>query len=61
MQSTVNGTTFELRNAGNNVIPATINTSSNQITLTPSAAFNGSTIYTVTIKGGMLGCQRFIW
>ena len=32
--STVNGTTFQLKDPGNNVIAASLNTSSNQITLT---------------------------
>ena len=31
--STVTGTTFQLRDAGNNLIPASVSTSSNQITL----------------------------
>jgi hypothetical protein len=44
--STVTGTTFQLKDAGNNVIAASVSTSSNQITLTPSAALNNSaTIY----------------
>ena len=38
--STVTGTTFQLKDAGNNVIPASVSTSSNQITLTPSACIS---------------------
>lgn len=54
--STVTGTTFQLKN-GANVIAASVNASSNQITLTPSAALAGSTVYTVTIKGGASGVK----
>jgi hypothetical protein len=55
--STVTGTTFQLRDAGNNLVAATINTSSNQITLTPSAALANSVVYTVTITGGASGVK----
>jgi hypothetical protein len=55
--STVTGTTFQLKDAGNNVIAASVSTSSNQITLTPSAAFNNSATYTATIKGGASGVK----
>ncbi len=54
---TVTGTTFQLKNASNSIIPASINTSFNQLTLTPSAVLPGSTIYTVTIKGGVSGVK----
>ncbi|MGZ8550726.1 MAG: N,N-dimethylformamidase beta subunit family domain-containing protein, partial [Chitinophagaceae bacterium] len=40
--STVTGTTFQLK-AGSTVIPATVNTASNQITLTPTSALANST------------------
>ena len=55
--SSVTGTTFQLRDAGNNLISATLNTSSSQVTLTPSAALAGSTVYTVTITGGASGVK----
>ena len=55
--STVNGTTFQLKDPGNNVIAASLNTSSNQITLIPSAALTGSTVYTATITGGSSGVK----
>jgi hypothetical protein len=55
--STVTGTTFQLRDAGNNLVAATVNTSSNQITLTPSAALANSVVYTVTITGGVSGVK----
>ena len=54
---TVTGTTFQLKNAANTVIPASINTSFNQLTLTPSAVLAGSTVYTATIKGGSSGVK----
>ena len=55
--STVTGSTFQLRDAGNNLVSATVSTSSNQITLTPSAALTASTAYTVTIVGGASGVK----
>ena len=57
MASTVTGTTFQLKDPGNNVISASVNTSSAQITLTPSAALANATTYTVTIKGGASGVK----
>ncbi len=55
--STVTTTSFELRNAANNVVTATVSTSSSQIILTPSSALAGSTTYTATIKGGASGVK----
>jgi len=55
--ASVTGTTFQLKNSGGNVIAATVNSSSNQITLTPSAALTQSATYTVTIKGGSSGVK----
>ena len=55
--STVNGTTFQLRDAGNNLVAATISTVSDQITLTPSGLLSGLTTYTATIKGGSSGIK----
>ncbi len=55
--STVTGTTFQLRDAGNNLISATVSTASNVITLTPSAPLSVSTTYNVTIVGGASGVK----
>ena len=55
--STVTGATVQLRDAGNNLVGATISVSGNQVTLTPSAALTGSTVYTVTITGGTPGIK----
>jgi hypothetical protein len=55
--STVTGTTFQLRDAGNNLISATVSTASNQITLTPAASLSASTTYNVTIVGGASGVK----
>jgi hypothetical protein len=55
--ATVTTTTFQLRNASNTLITATVNTSSNQITLTPSAPLSASTVYTATITGGSSGVK----
>jgi hypothetical protein len=55
--STVTGSTFQLRDASNNLVGATVSTSDNQITLTPSSALAGSTVYTVTITGGASGVK----
>ena len=54
---TVTGTTFQLRNASSNLVTANINVSGSQVTLTPSAVLTGSTVYTVTIKGGTSGVK----
>jgi glucose/arabinose dehydrogenase len=55
--SSVTGTTFQLRDPGNNLVSATISTSSGQITLTPSDALTGTTVYTATITGGASGVK----
>lgn len=55
--STVSTTTFQLKDAGNNVIPASVSTLSNQVTLTPSAPLANSTIYTVTVISGATGVK----
>ena len=55
--STVTSSTFQLRDAGSNLISASISTSSGQITLTPNAALTASTTYTVTIVGGAFGVK----
>ena len=55
--STVTTTTFQLRDASNNLVPATVSTSGNQITLDPPSSLSGSTVYTATITGGMSGVK----
>jgi glucose/arabinose dehydrogenase len=55
--STVTGTTFQLKDPGNNVISAGLSTSSSQATLTPSAPLANATSYTVTLKGGPSGIK----
>lgn len=55
--STVNATSFQLKDSANHVVTGTINILSNQITLTPSGALAGSTVYTATIKGGSSGVK----
>lgn len=56
--ASVTATTFQLKDANNNLVPATRSISNNnQIVLTPSAALSQSTTYTVTIKGGASGIQ----
>ena len=58
--STVTGSTFQLRDAGSNLVSATVSTSSNQITLTPTAPLTISTTYTVTIVGGASGVKDLV-
>jgi hypothetical protein len=55
--STVTTSTFQLRDAGNNLVSATVSTTTNQITLTPTSPLSGSTVYTVTITGGSPGVK----
>ena len=55
--ATVTGTTFQLRDAGNNLVPATVSTNSGQITLDPTSLLAGSTVYTATITGGATGVK----
>jgi hypothetical protein len=55
--STVTGTTFQLKDPGNNVINASLSTSSSQATLTPSAQLANTTTYTVTLKSGASGIK----
>jgi len=52
--TTINTSTFELRDAGDAVVPTTVtyNTGTNTATLTPSSALAVSTTYTATVKGG---------
>jgi hypothetical protein len=57
--STVNSSTFELRNASGSLVAAAItyNASSNTAKLAPSAMLVNSTVYTATIKGGTSGVK----
>ena len=52
--STVNASTFELRDAANALVPAAVswNAATFTATLTPSAALSPSSTYTVTLRGG---------
>jgi WD40 repeat protein len=52
--TTINGTTFELRDPANTLVPATVtyNGTSKVATLTPSAALAATTTYTARVKGG---------
>jgi hypothetical protein len=55
--STVTNTTFELRDASNALVNATVSTSGNQIILTPLSSLNGSTVYTARVKSGTNGVK----
>lgn len=55
--ATVNSSSFQLKDVNNTIIPATINVSSTQITLTPTGSLQNSTLYTATIKGGATGVK----
>src|SRR6185436_6813211 len=68
--ASVTSSTFQLRNPANTLITASVSTSGSQITLTPSSALSGSTVYTATIVGGSSGVKdlagnalanNFIW
>jgi WD40 repeat protein len=52
--ATINATTFELRNAGGTLVPATVsyNASTRTATLTPSTSLEPLTTFTATAKGG---------
>lgn len=55
--STVNSSSFQLKDVNNNIIPATINATIGQITLTPTIALQNSTLYIATVKGGASGVK----
>ena len=57
--ASITGATFELRDAGNTLVPAavTYNAGTNTATLTPNAALGASTTYTATVKGGTSGVK----
>jgi hypothetical protein len=53
--STINASTFELRDPGNAIVPATVlyDEATDTATLKPNASLALSTTYTVTVKGGI--------
>ncbi|MBL0308582.1 MAG: DUF4082 domain-containing protein [Bacteroidetes bacterium] len=53
---TINASTFELRDSSNVVVLATVsyNTGSRTVTLTPSANLDYTSVYTATLKGGII-------
>jgi len=55
--STITKSTVELRDAGNNLVSATVayDAGTRSVTITPSAALNATTAYTVTLHGGASG------
>ncbi len=57
--TTVNTTTFELRDPSNTVVPATVvyNSGTNTVTLTPTNSLAASTVYTAKVKGGSSGVK----
>jgi len=70
--STINTSTFVLRNPGGSVVTSTVsyNAGTNVATLTPTAALAASTTYTATITGGASGVKdvagnalasNFVW
>ncbi len=50
----VSGATFELRDANNALVPATVaySATGNVATITPNSALSGSTVYAVLVRGG---------
>lgn len=50
--ATLNSNTVQLKDAGNNVVSATLTKASNHVTIVPSAALAYSTNYSILIKGG---------
>ncbi len=50
--TTINGSTIELRNAGNTLVPATVSLNGLTATLAPNAALANSATYTMTVRGG---------
>ena len=57
--STINASTFELRNPANLLVPATVsyNAAARTAVLTPSGALATGTKYTATVKGGTYGVR----
>jgi hypothetical protein len=55
--ATVDGTTFQLKDANNNVVTATLSVLNNQATLFPSSPLTNSAVYTAFVKGGISGIK----
>jgi hypothetical protein len=55
--ATVTNSSFQLKDASNNLVTATVGGSASEITLTPSAPLTASTSYTATIFGGSSGVK----
>jgi hypothetical protein len=55
--TTINSTTFELRNAANTLVPAAVSYAGNTATLTPNSALAENTAYTATVKSGAAGVK----
>ncbi|EIC28174.1 DUF4082 domain-containing protein [Methylomicrobium album] len=55
--STIGTSTFELRNAGGNLVPAAVSYAGNTATLTPNTALAAGVTYTATVKGGAAGVK----
>ncbi|MBL7740015.1 MAG: Ig-like domain-containing protein, partial [Chitinophagaceae bacterium] len=57
--TTINSSTFELRNASGTLVPSavTYNTTTRTATLTPSSVLVNSIVYSITIKGGASGVK----
>ena len=51
--NTVNGSTFQLRDSNNVLVPATYSVAGNTATLTPTSALANSTTYTATVNTGV--------
>lgn len=67
--STINASSFVLRDASNNLVPASVvyTSSNNRATLTPNAPLAGSTVYTATIStavkdvSGLPMAANYVW
>ena len=52
-QSTINATTFIVKDQGNNLVPGTFSTNGSQTTFTPTNLLSGGTTYSVTVTTGV--------
>jgi hypothetical protein len=55
--ASVSGTSFQLRDAANNLVAALYTVAGNEIVLDPTSALKHSTVYTATLKGGAQGVK----
>ena len=55
--SSVSSSTFQVKDAANNVVSGSVNVSGNQLTFNPASAFVAAKTYTVTIIGGASGVK----